>query len=176
MHYKVALGLGSNIGRRFDNLRQAVSALKDNNIIHNIRLSEVYNSVAMLPEGGPEDWNKDFLNMVVAGFTKLSPEKLLESVHAIERSLGREVSLRWSPRIIDIDIIAYENLIISEQNLNIPHKLMLTREWVMLPLSEVWPEWQYPITGDYFHLTVKEIVKKNFSKVVLEKYSENMYA
>jgi 2-amino-4-hydroxy-6-hydroxymethyldihydropteridine diphosphokinase len=176
MNYKVALGLGSNIGCRLSNLRQSISILENTNILRGIRVSEVYASSALLPANGPKEWDKEFLNMAIVGVTKLAPLEVLRVVQEIEEQLGREPGAKWSPRIIDIDIIAYENLIISEDGLDIPHKQMLNRGWVMLPFSEVWPDWKYPIAGEYYNLSATEIVKKNCSKTQLKIYKEGIYA
>jgi 2-amino-4-hydroxy-6-hydroxymethyldihydropteridine diphosphokinase len=80
----------------------------------------------------------------------------------IERDIGRKNSERWAPREIDIDILAYGEKLVHHPLITIPHPLLLDRQWAITPLSEVYPEWKYPVLGPYYQLTAKELVKMIF--------------
>jgi len=141
----IVLGLGSNQGDREVFLQSAIAKLK--NILTNVKVSNIYDSPALLPENAPPEWNINFLNMAIAGECKLSPKELLNKVKELELGLGRKYRGHWSPREIDIDILAYNNLIINEENLQIPHKFLLERDFAIIPFSEIYPDWIHPIIG-----------------------------
>jgi 2-amino-4-hydroxy-6-hydroxymethyldihydropteridine diphosphokinase len=81
----------------------------------------------------------DFLNTVIKIKTKLEPLKLLEICHLVEKKLKRKRKIHWGPRIIDVDILLYNNLKIDSKKLTIPHKEMLNRAFVLIPLKEIAP-------------------------------------
>ncbi len=89
-----------------------------------------------------------FLNLVCMGHTRLQVYDLLEFVHEVENSLGRVRSEdRFSPRTIDIDILAYEDKVIDAHDLKLPHPRMTERRFVLEPLAEIAPEWRHPVSG-----------------------------
>jgi 2-amino-4-hydroxy-6-hydroxymethyldihydropteridine diphosphokinase len=146
---KYVLGLGSNIGNRMQHLAQAVEELAK--IMHNLRYSNIYESRAMLKQGAPSEWNKDYFNMVVIGESDLSPHDLLKQCAHIEQIVGRETKRqKWSPRVIDIDLLLADDLIVENTILNIPHPRMTERDFVMTPLAELEPEGKCPCTGQLF--------------------------
>jgi 2-amino-4-hydroxy-6-hydroxymethyldihydropteridine diphosphokinase len=127
----VYIGIGSNIGRRKENCMKAFALLKTNAVEISKR-SSLYES---------EPWGiidqPKFVNLVVEGDTQLSPEQLLKTVKSIERDLGRKKSVRWGPRVIDLDILLYNNMTINTPILTIPHQHLHDREFVLKPLSEL---------------------------------------
>jgi 2-amino-4-hydroxy-6-hydroxymethyldihydropteridine diphosphokinase len=139
----IVLGLGSNLGLREEHLRRAVEALGKR--IDNIVCSPVYESRALLPEGAPRSWDMPFLNVAVRGDTALEPRELLVQVKEIEKTLGRAPRGRWGPREIDIDILAYGGYVIAEPALVIPHRELLTRDFALIPLADVAPDWVHPL-------------------------------
>ncbi len=149
--FEVILGLGSNIGNRRNHLRKAIAELAE--YIENIHISSIYESEALLPENAPPEWNTPFCNMAIAGATSLAPHDLLRVVKQIEKKLGRNKIGHWCPREIDIDILAMEDLIIEEENLSIPHKELLKRDFALVPFAEIVPEWIHPIIKK----TIKEL-------------------
>ena len=157
---EVCLGIGSNLGDRINNISKAVSLLSANKILNNIKSSRVYESKAVLLSGSPKDWDRDYYNSVIKGNTELLPNKLLEKIKEIEKEMGRVDRGRWSPRLIDIDILTYGEEQYIMDNLKIPHPLMLNREWVMTPLVEINPKWHYPVRGDYYMMTIADIAQK----------------
>lgn len=129
----VFIGLGTNIGDRFANLRSAIHALRELADTSVIAVSGVY-------ETPPIDFsNQDnFYNSVVLIRTALKPETLFHHLKQIERKLGRpEQYERWGPRIIDLDILLYGSLVISTDTILIPHAEMPNRKFVLVPLLEI---------------------------------------
>ena len=133
----VLLGLGSNVGDRLENLRAA--ALRIGGIAHIEGASRVYESA---PVGYLEQSN--FLNLVLRVRTSLEPGPLFEELKRIEAELGRQRSFRNAPRTIDIDILTYDNCILRDDQLTIPHPRKLERSFVLLPLLEVAPDFRHP--------------------------------
>ncbi|MEA3335908.1 MAG: GTP cyclohydrolase MptA [Chloroflexota bacterium] len=138
--HSLLLGLGSNLGDRQNNLAQAVQMLRSQIDIEAI--SSCY-------ETKPVGYTKqpDFINIVVQGVTELSPEKLLQFIKQVEQRMGRLSSFRYGPRLIDIDILLYDDLILDTPALTIPHPKMNERAFVLVPLSEIAPDVLHPATG-----------------------------
>jgi len=154
----VILGLGSNIGDRLGYLRAAVRWLSA--IITDMRLSSIMESAAMLPPGATNDMDLPFLNMVISGVTSLAPHALLAEVKSIELKLGRIQRGVWGPREIDIDILAMDDVVIKSPELSIPHSGILKRDFVLLPLAEIAPQWKYPVAGPFYQQTPADIIAK----------------
>lgn len=144
----VILGLGSNKGDRGAFLRAAVVLLAG--VLTNLRASPVYESQALLPKNARSEWDRLFLNMAVCGDTSLAPEALLMEVKAMERHLGRRPAMAWSPREIDIDILAMDATVLRTASLSIPHQELLNRDFALLPLVDLAPDWRYPAPGPDF--------------------------
>lgn len=156
--HRVLLGLGSNVGDRRESLRKAVWQL--GTYVSDVLLSNVYESVALLPEGAPQDWNRPFLNLCMAGNTLLSPREMLERCKEAEAALGRIARGGWGPREIDIDLLACDQLVIQSEVLSIPHPRMLERDFVLLPLSEIAGAWRYPCEGKWRGMSIHEIARE----------------
>jgi 2-amino-4-hydroxy-6-hydroxymethyldihydropteridine diphosphokinase len=134
------LSLGTNLGNRQDNLQKALGMLAS--FVKIIRLSSIHETKPLYVTNQP-----DFLNLVAEGETNLLPADLLKKIKEVEIALGREETFRFGPRIIDIDILFYGNLVIQLDNLKIPHPLLHEREFVLKPLMELIPERICPIRG-----------------------------
>ncbi|ODA43305.1 2-amino-4-hydroxy-6-hydroxymethyldihydropteridine pyrophosphokinase [Thermodesulfovibrio sp. N1] len=148
--HKVYLLLGSNLGDRNKNIELAISELKDCGVIIS-KMSSLYNTK---PWGYTEQ--PDFLNQAIECLTILEPLKLLREIKKIEKNLGRTDTIKYGPRIIDIDIIFYNDLILKSKELIIPHPLMHERYFVLKPLSEIAPDFVHPEIG----LTVQKLLEK----------------
>lgn len=152
---KVYIGLGTNLGDKEQNLRNAVQKIEEQ-IGKVVSLSAFYMTA---PWGFASD--NGFLNAAACVETDLSPLDVLQETQMIERELGRtkkSVDGVYSDRLIDIDLLLYEDLILtvvspSGAELNLPHPLMTERDFVMLPLAEIAPELRHPVLGK----TMKEI-------------------
>jgi 2-amino-4-hydroxy-6-hydroxymethyldihydropteridine diphosphokinase len=137
----IIIALGSNLGDRLRNLRRAIDELQ--RVISVVRMSSIHETVPVdAPIGSPL-----FLNMVIAGHTRLSPEKLLAQMLEIERRLGRVRGPRNAPRTIDLDLILHGANVRRSRDLILPHPRYLQRDFVMRPLSELKLGWSDPITG-----------------------------
>lgn len=160
----VILGLGSNKGNRLAHLSKAVSAL--GSIIKDITLSPIYESAALLPDEAPPEWDIHYLNMAIRGETELSPQELLVSVKAIEQELGRTFTGHWGPREIDIDILAFDDTILKDNHLTIPHKYLLVRDFALIPLADIAPDWIYPLEGECHGMKAEELARNLISGLV----------
>jgi 2-amino-4-hydroxy-6-hydroxymethyldihydropteridine diphosphokinase len=135
----IYLSLGTNMGDRSANLQQALQALSRHITI--TAVSKVYET---------EPWGVTdqpaFLNMCIAGKTALAPYELLDFCKAVEVEVGRQPTYKWGPRVIDIDILFYDDLIIKDDNLSIPHPFIDERTFVLAPLADIAPDYQHPKT------------------------------
>lgn len=124
----IYLALGSNLGNRFENLRQAIAELKQ--VFRFEKISHVIETEALLPPNSPDSWNIPYLNMMVMGDTDLSPYELLRFIKRSEEKLGRDMRApRWAPRIIDIDIVLWHNQNLLTDQLVIPHSQIENRDF-----------------------------------------------
>lgn len=140
MEHIVFLGLGSNLGERAPNLRTAIKALPPH--VEVVQASPVYQTA---PWGYTEQ--ADFLNQVVKAQTNLSPQALLVHLKNIENKIGRTATFRWGPREIDIDILLYDDLIVDEPGLTIPHPRLHQRAFMLVPLAHIDGEIRLPGSG-----------------------------
>ena len=136
----IILSIGTNIGDRQANIANAITALGQIGKV--VTISPIYTS---------EPWGFEsengFYNIALILETTLSPLDLLYATQQIERDLGRtaKTTTSYTDRIIDIDIIDYNNQTIDTQTLTLPHKLMHKRNFVLYPLADIAPDWQHPI-------------------------------
>lgn len=131
------LSLGSNLGNRIENINQAIERIS---AIHGVRLVNVSAYYETSPVGYLDQ--PDFVNCAVGIEADISPGQLLKSTMEIENEMGRMRSIRWGPRVIDIDILLYGEIKICHDNLVIPHPRMTERGFVMVPLAEIAPDIQ----------------------------------
>ncbi len=134
--------LGSNLGNRMQVLENAASHIK--NKIGDI---SVYSSIYETLAWGIED-QPAFLNQVVKINTVLKPQELLITINAIEKDLGRVRHQKWGERLIDIDILYYDTIIINTENLKIPHPEIANRRFTLIPLVEIAPNLEHSILGN----------------------------
>jgi 2-amino-4-hydroxy-6-hydroxymethyldihydropteridine diphosphokinase len=140
---KLYLGLGSNLGDRKQNITDATMIC--GSLIGTLEnLSSIYETEPW----GYSSSNK-FLNAVICIDTDNDPYRCMEMIQAVEREMGRTrtVTDNYEDRIIDIDILFYDNYIIKTENLSIPHPLIEKREFVLTPLAEIAPDLKHPVTG-----------------------------
>jgi len=137
---KVFFSLGSNLGERKANLLRAIGLLERASISVKL-MSHIYRTEPVGP-GQPY-----FYNACVMAVTSLNARDLLACVKSIESEMGRKKTAKWGPRIIDIDILFYNNIIISKENLKIPHPEIEKRRFVLTPLREIAPDLKHPESG-----------------------------
>lgn len=126
------IGLGSNLGRRAQNIRRALAELGKIEKLKVIKVSSLHETE---PVGGPPQ--RKFLNGVIKIKTDILPHQLLKELKNIEKKLGRKKTVKNDPRIIDLDILLYGDKNIKTKDLVIPHPRMQEREFVLLPLKEI---------------------------------------
>lgn len=144
------IGIGSNLGNREANCLTAIKLIRDRGLTIN-KQSSMYETTPWGVEEQP-----GFINMAIEIETSLEPEKLLESLKCIEAEIGRQDSYRWGPRVIDLDILLYADIIINSPMLQIPHPLMHQRDFVLRPMSEIAPDKMHPV------------IKKTIDKLLAE--------
>jgi len=134
------IALGSNLGDKHRNLQQARRHLQE--AMHGLIASPIYETE---PWGVTEQ--PSFYNQVIMGQTSLSPRALLTFLQDIEQHMGRQRTVRFGPRPIDLDIIFYDDLSLTTYRLTIPHPRMVERAFVLAPLAEIAPDWLHPRLG-----------------------------
>lgn len=137
--HTVYLALGSNLGDRRENLRQAVASLSPQMAVR--AKSHIYET----PPWGYED-QPMFLNQAVKAQTYLDPEPLIKHIKRLETALGHRESFRNGPRAIDIDILFYDDLVLDTPVLTVPHPRLHERGFVLLPLMDIAPDLVHPVT------------------------------
>lgn len=137
---QVYLGLGTNMGQRWHNLEEAVA-----------KLSQMMVVTAVSPVYETEPWGpvtqSSFLNLCLAGQTTRTPQVLLATIKQLEEEMGRTVSQKWGPRLIDIDILLYTNMVVQTDKLTIPHPYLHERAFVLFPLADIAPDVVHPGLG-----------------------------
>ena len=147
----VFLGIGTNLGDRKRNLRVAIKKIEEQ-IGMVLNSSSVYETA---PWGFEAE--SDFLNMVIRVETLHSPQELLKKIIAIESGIGRERDQdRYSSRVIDIDILLYDDLVLDQKGLKIPHRLMHERRFVLVPLCEIAPDLIHPVLRKSMKVLLEE--------------------
>ena len=141
------IALGSNLGNRLGNLQAAVLALQPS--VGILDCSPVYET----PPWGYLD-QPAFLNQVVKAQTQLSPRELLDLLKQVETEMGRQKTMQNGPRLIDLDILLYEDLVLDTPQLTIPHPRMAGRGFVLVPLADLAPDLRHPTLG----VTIREML------------------
>ncbi|MDX2443903.1 MAG: 2-amino-4-hydroxy-6-hydroxymethyldihydropteridine diphosphokinase [Bacteroidales bacterium] len=156
----IAILLGSNIGDRFLALEKAKLLIRER-VNNQIIESSVFESE---PWGFQDEIN--FLNQVICVETKLPPHDLLEELLAIEKEMGRMRSRSgYQSRVIDLDILLYNDLIVSDDKLKIPHPRLHERRFTLEPLNELLPDFIHPVLGR----TVNELLNDCQDKLIVKK-------
>lgn len=127
----VHIGIGSNLGNRYENCYKAIKALEEKGL-KITKISSLYET---------EPWGvlnqPKFINLAIEAETDFSPFELLHILKDVEMALGRRKTVRWGPRIIDLDILFYENEVINTDELTVPHPFLHERDFVLIPLEEI---------------------------------------
>lgn len=142
---KVWIALGSNMGEGWKNLDLAIKMMNERGVL----VEKVSTYIETEPYGYTEQDN--FVNAVCIAETKLSPRELLEVLLKIELDMGRVRIIKWGPRIIDLDILFYEDLIIDEEDLKVPHIEIQKRSFVLEPMNEISPDKIHPVFKKTVH-------------------------
>jgi len=145
---KVILSIGSNMGERTGNCRRAIEALTAMGGVILLKESSFYETIPWGKTNQP-----DFINCAVLVESTLAPLNLLEKLKEIEFNIGRNHGERWGPRLIDLDLVIYGDVVMESEILTLPHRYAHERAFVMIPAAEVAPEMIHPL----FRKSVREI-------------------
>ena len=149
--HRVYLAFGSNMGDRRAYIDEALNSIKAHPHFRNIKVSDCFTTA---PYGGVEQ--EDFLNGVLEAETMMTPGQLLSYLHQLEAQAGRERRVHWGPRTLDLDILFYGKEIVEEEDLQIPHKDLANRDFVLMPMMQLAPFFIHPVTGK----TVEEMAEE----------------
>jgi 2-amino-4-hydroxy-6-hydroxymethyldihydropteridine diphosphokinase len=142
MFYRAYISIGSNIGDRLHHCRSGLEALCADGSVQLAALSPYY-------ETAPVDFTDQawFLNAAAKVHTELTPVGLLRKMQAVQEAAGRKETVRFGPRILDLDIIFYEDLVLRTDELTIPHARMHKRHFVLQPICDIDPYVLHPVLG-----------------------------
>ncbi len=163
--FNVYIGIGSNLGNRIENCLNALKAISEFTTINTV--SSFYETEPVGSEGQPR-----FINAVAKVKTTLSHHKLLDSLKTTERHMGRRSSRRWAPRIIDLDVLFYENLVMETKKLTIPHKELHKRKFVLKPLCEIEPDLEHPVLRQTVSRLLTNLKDNKEVKKIKRSYTE----
>ena len=135
----IYLSIGTNLGDKLNNIRRLFKRIRRDNSIRISSISSVYETE---PVGFEQQDN--FYNLCMIGQTDLKPLALLQYIKRTEKELGRKSTVKWGPRLIDVDILFYDDLILNEKKLKIPHPEIQNRRFVLVPLHELNPDLMCP--------------------------------
>ncbi|MDR0921956.1 MAG: 2-amino-4-hydroxy-6-hydroxymethyldihydropteridine diphosphokinase [Lactobacillales bacterium] len=150
------IALGSNIGNTEEYITEAIKQLGELKTSKVVQVSEL---IRTKPYGGVEQG--DFLNGVLELKTLLTPTELLDELHKIEQSAGRERLVHWGPRTLDLDILLYDKEVVATPDLKIPHVDMQNRDFVLTPLAEIAPYAWHPLLNKSILQLQQELLAKN---------------
>ncbi len=165
MENKAFLGLGSNVGSREDYLKRAVENLSSSSEINVVKCSSVYETK---PYGNLNQSN--FLNAVVMVETDLEIVSLFKLIKNIEKDLKRTYTEKWGPREIDIDLLLFNEVVHKDELLEVPHREIEKRDFVLVPLLEIEENILNPLTGSF----LKDIKLDSIEKNILNKQKINL--
>ena len=137
------IGIGSNMGDKAANCRRALAAMRQSGVAEQLRVSPFYKTAPV--DYLEQEW---FVNAVAEIGTRLPPLKLLAALQAIQHKAGRVCdAIRFGPRVLDLDILLYDDLCIDEESLVVPHPRMHKRRFVLQPICDMNPSIVHPVLG-----------------------------
>jgi 2-amino-4-hydroxy-6-hydroxymethyldihydropteridine diphosphokinase len=142
------IGIGSNLGKRQENCLRAIELIEKKGILIKKR-----SSLCETEPWGVKD-QPLFINMAIEVETDFNPHEFLPVLKDVELEVGREESGRWGPRVIDLDILLFDDIVMEEDGLTIPHPLLHKRDFVLSPLNEIAPNATHPV----FKMSVHELL------------------
>ncbi|WP_226643000.1 2-amino-4-hydroxy-6-hydroxymethyldihydropteridine diphosphokinase [Microbulbifer variabilis] len=156
---RVFIGLGSNLAEPLKQLRSALAAIEEIPRSRLLGCSSFYHSAPIGPGEQP-----DYVNAVAELESALQPIELLNQLQSIEQAHGRERSVRWGARTLDLDILLFGEFRLDEARLQVPHPRMAERNFVLLPLAELAPQLQLP-TGESLQQLLQNCPQNRLKKI-----------
>ena len=161
-----AIGIGSNLGNRHENIVNSMNLMKKSGI-KILKTSLLYQSRAFVrqEDEGNKEFDVDFLNMAILCESNdmKNPREILKTLKKIEEQIGRVENGKWTPRLIDLDLLFFDNLVVNDYDLKIPHRELEKRAFVIIPLLQIMPEWSYPDKkNNLYGKSIAQIYQKNF--------------
>lgn len=163
-----AIALGSNLG---DSLAILEAAMVSLNQVPSVSLQSRASIYLTAPVGPPQP---DYLNCCALLKTHLSPEEMLRTLLKIEADFGRVRQGRWGPRLLDLDLLLFDNLILETPTLQLPHPRMHERAFVLAPLAEIAPNWIEPISGKPISDLLQAVDCSGVKRISHERLSDNL--
>ncbi len=162
------LGLGSNIGDKFSNIKKTIEKISDSENFNILKSSSIYET----PPKGYEE-QAFFLNCVLKTETNLNINEVLPVLQKIEKEIGRKKTFKWGPRVIDIDILFFNDVVADYPDLIVPHPYIAERAFVLVPFSEIEKDFIHPV----YKKSIKELLSQLPEKEVkdIKKFSFNNY-
>ena len=151
IYHKAFISIGSNLGLRIKNCIKAIEFLSDKEGITLKEISNFYETEPMHFQRQP--W---FINCVVRVETVMNYRDFFNFLKEIEFKMGRKKTFKYGPRLIDLDLLFFDDLVIDEDDLIVPHPQILNRKFVLMPLMDIAPDFIHPISGK----SIKELLKK----------------
>ena len=136
--HQIFLALGSNIGNRKQFIEEAILLLREK--MNNVTIAPLYETKPRYFE-----YQHNFLNTVLSGFTDLEPQELLQFTKTVQQEVGRVERFRYGPREIDIVILFYDNVVYKDEELEIPHPQLQERDFVLQPFADINPDFSHPV-------------------------------
>ena len=161
----VILSIGSNLGNRIEFLK---SSIKNIRLLANTTIANISDVYETEPIGVSKQGN--YLNCIVYLKTDLSPYDLLTEINGIEKMYKRERMIKWGPRTLDIDIIDYDNKTVNTKQLTLPHPRMHKRRFVLLPMTEINPDYIHPIYRISLFTMLEQTEKQKCVKMNMENW------
>ena len=158
--HRVFIGLGSNLGRREKNLAEAIERCREFATL--TKASSVYETKPW----GEKDQPK-FLNQVIKIQTHLKPQNLLAALKKVEKEMGRKPSTRYGPRLIDLDILLFDRLVMEMPDLTIPHAMLAQRAFILVPMAEIAPRVRHPKLKQTITQLLRSISTEGVEKVTV---------
>jgi 2-amino-4-hydroxy-6-hydroxymethyldihydropteridine diphosphokinase len=145
--HKVFIGIGANLGHPLDQCREAVARIANLPQTHLIVCSSFYSSPPMVLPGESAEGIQSYVNAACFIETSLDVWQMFEEIRQIESEMGRVRVKKWESRVIDLDLLFFDDLVLETEKLSLPHPGIETRDFVVLPLAEIAPEWIHPHLG-----------------------------